>query len=860
MTKFSSPLSSDPKTLPLSPRETTVNNNSSTARQRNTSTPPTAHKQRRGRPTDKSHGSVMTLTENRDMNGYSDSKKDQSGNSHNGHDTNEIPLIENIANQTKLVYANVSPNENSLNRSQDTYYNNEAFHGSLEAIDGGPHREMAVDCPENFVGHVKLAPRYPPPPPNETSPRRQIGSPPRLNLSSRENLSGYRNLGDSRENLSDSSVNAYKNVKNSPSTMAKQSPPSQELLARVRKYEEDIKKRTEDDKRIQREQDFLRNSLRESQKLQSLENKQKNATGFVNNGYEPETLKINRSPVKHKELYKSKNVALGDLVDALQRIENSLDTQDDFKKDLYFLSNLFQNVRFQTAVQIHNKVIANSNFQPVCNNSYNSLLETLDSLDHSKDPAANELLQIFNCSSLQNLLKIHDKLSENADVSDVQPEPAIEEYPFKDYGEGTVKIVHLEKTGEPLGATVKNVGESVIIARVVRGGTADKSDLLHEGDEILEINGIEMKGKSVDYVSDLLTGMTGTITFMIVPNCSVYSHIPTNNNTMRVRALFNYDPKDDDYIPCRELGISFLRGDILHVIDQEDPNWWQAFRDKEDEQHLLAGLIPSKTFQEQREMQKQVVISDTRESKKGRSCICTKKSDKKKKRKGLYNTAAREEIEEILTYEEVAQYLPQPNRKRPIVLIGPPNVGRMDLRTRLMESDYERFAAAVPHTSRPQKPEEIDGKDYCFISREVFEHDINSNKFIEYGEFEKNFYGTSLDSVQTVVESGKICVLSLHPESLRILKQSDLKPYVVFIRPPNLETLRQNLNTREVTFQDNQLKDIIEKAREMEDTYGHYFDFIIVNNKLNQAYEELITEINRLEVQPQWVPLPWLDR
>lgn len=68
---------------------------------------------------------------------------------------------------------------------------------------------------------------------------------------------------------------------------------------------------------------------------------------------------------------------------------------------------------------------------------------------------------------------------------------------------------------------------------------------------------------------------------------------------MHVRALFNYEPEDDDYIPCRELGISFLRGDILHVIDQEDPNWWQAYRDKEDQQHVLAGLIPSKNFQEQ---------------------------------------------------------------------------------------------------------------------------------------------------------------------------------------------------------------------------------------------------------------------
>ena len=54
------------------------------------------------------------------------------------------------------------------------------------------------------------------------------------------------------------------------------------------------------------------------------------------------------------------------------------------------------------------------------------------------------------------------------------------------------------------------------------------------------------------------------------------------------------------------------------------------------------------------------------------------------------------EAEEILTYEEVALYYPQPNRKRPVVLIGPSNVGRQELRQRLMESNLDRFAAAVP--------------------------------------------------------------------------------------------------------------------------------------------------------------------
>lgn len=65
-----------------------------------------------------------------------------------------------------------------------------------------------------------------------------------------------------------------------------------------------------------------------------------------------------------------------------------------------------------------------------------------------------------------------------------------------------------------------------------------------------------------------------------------------------VKALFDYDAADDLYVPCRELGISFQKGDILMVKSQDDPNWWQAYRYGEHD-HSLAGLIPSKTFQQQ---------------------------------------------------------------------------------------------------------------------------------------------------------------------------------------------------------------------------------------------------------------------
>lgn len=74
------------------------------------------------------------------------------------------------------------------------------------------------------------------------------------------------------------------------------------------------------------------------------------------------------------------------------------------------------------------------------------------------------------------------------------------------------------------GATVRNEGDAVIIGRVVRGGAAEKSGLLHEGDEVLEVNGTEMRGKSVNDVCDLLSTMSGTLTFLVVPGHSRDSH------------------------------------------------------------------------------------------------------------------------------------------------------------------------------------------------------------------------------------------------------------------------------------------------------------------------------------------------
>lgn len=147
------------------------------------------------------------------------------------------------------------------------------------------------------------------------------------------------------------------------------------------------------------------------------------------------------------------------------------------------------------------------------------------------------------------------------------------------------------------------------------------------------------------------------------------------------------------------------------------------------------------------------------------------------------------------------------------------------------------------------------------------------------------YAGTSLEAIRAVVSSAKICVLNLHPQSLKLLRASDLKPYVVLVAPPSLEKLRQKkvrtsepvkviiqlifltLPERKLTncdkllikTQEDDLKEIIATARDMEARWGHLFDMIIINNDTERAYHQLLSEINSLEREPQWVPASWIN-
>ncbi len=86
------------------------------------------------------------------------------------------------------------------------------------------------------------------------------------------------------------------------------------------------------------------------------------------------------------------------------------------------------------------------------------------------------------------------------------------------YSAENLKLVNIEKTETPLGATIRNQDGSIVIGRVVSGGAAERSGLLHEEDEILEVNGVPVRGKTINDICDMLFNVQGIVSFLIIPN------------------------------------------------------------------------------------------------------------------------------------------------------------------------------------------------------------------------------------------------------------------------------------------------------------------------------------------------------
>lgn len=524
--------------------------------------------------------------------------------------------------------------------------------------------------------------------------------------------------------------------------------------------------------------------------------------------------------------------------------------------------------------------------QPVANNSKQTLIEVCHHCKLSKNPVAKDLLSIFTKLNFKVLLEIHDKialkrLKKTLDASDLPPTPPSppQQQNGTKMSAQTYKIIGLrKKPDEPLGLTVEqDENGNLIVARILSGGTIEKQGLLKIGDVILEVN-----GERVESPEDLLNEVSRSkdnLQFRIAPGFYHKNTIKTQQSYMR--ALFDYDPTEDSIIPCKEIGLTFKHGDILQVLDQKDPNWWQAKKVGTNE---LPGLIPSQELEERR---KAFVAPEADYVHK--TSICGTRISKKKCKK-MYQSKWNGEFDkaELLLYEEVTKM--PPFKRRTLALIGTTGVGRRTLKGRLINSDPEKFAGVIPYTTRPQRELEENGQNYWFVDRDQMEHDIREHKFLEYGEHGGNLYGTNLDSIRDVINQGKMCVLDCSPVALKMLhNSSEFMPYVIFIAAPGVEVMKNlydftrntGLSTRTLTFdrqssiryssrrartlesiasiyEDDDVKKSLEESACLQRMYEKYIDLVIVNEDFDMTFRKVVEALEIISNEHQWVPVNWV--
>ncbi|XP_031420928.1 MAGUK p55 subfamily member 2a isoform X3 [Clupea harengus] len=479
------------------------------------------------------------------------------------------------------------------------------------------------------------------------------------------------------------------------------------------------------------------------------------------------------------------------------------------------------------------------------------ILRDLSPFTHHSSTAA-ELATILNEPHFQSLLETHDSVASQtcetpppspcafieAPVTTAPPVPA-----------DSIRMVGIRKVaGEHLGVTFRVEKGELVIARILHGGMIDQQGLLHVGDIIKEVNGREV-GNDPSILQEVLQEASGSVVLKILP--SYQEALPPPQ--VFVKCYIDYDPANDNLIPCKEAGMSFTRGEILQIVNQEDVNWWQARRVEGG----CTGLIPSQLLEEKR---KAFVKTDVALS---AGTLCHGIAGKKKK-KMMYLTTKNAEFDrhELLIYEEVARV--PPFRRKTLVLIGAQGVGRRSLKNKLLVSDPQHYGTTVPHTSRKPKSSEKESLMYAFTTRSKMEADIKSGRYLEFGDYDGNIYGTKIDSIHEVVEAGRICILDVNPQALKALRTSEFLPYVVFVEAPELEVLKaMNKSALEAgvvakPLVDSELKRTVDESARLKQAYGHLFDVSIVNENLDETYQSLKASLLKLNGAQQWVPVGWV--
>uniref|UniRef100_A0A803TGR2 Discs large MAGUK scaffold protein 2 n=1 Tax=Anolis carolinensis TaxID=28377 RepID=A0A803TGR2_ANOCA len=431
-------------------------------------------------------------------------------------------------------------------------------------------------------------------------------------------------------------------------------------------------------------------------------------------------------------------------------------------------------------------------------------------------------------------------------------------------GEPRKVVLHKGSTGLGFNIVGGEDGEGIFVSFILAGGPADLSGELQRGDQILSVNGIDLRGATHEQAAAALKGAGQTVTIIAQYQPEEYARFEAKIHDLReqmmnhsmssgsgslrtnqkrslyVRAMFDYDKSKDSGLPSQ--GLSFKYGDILHVINASDDEWWQARRVMLEGDSEEMGVIPSKRRVERKERARLKTVKFN--SKPG---VIDAKGDIPGLGDDGYGTKTlRGQEDFILSYEPVTRQ--EINYTRPVIILGPM---KDRINDDLISEFPDKFGSCVPHTTRPKRDYEVDGRDYHFvISREQMEKDIQEHKFIEAGQYNDNLYGTSVQSVRFVAERGKHCILDVSGNAIKRLQAAQLYPIAIFIKPKSWEPLME-MNKR---FTEEQAKKTYERAMKLEQEFGEYFTAIVQGETLEEIYNQCKFVIEEQSGPFIWIP------
>uniref|UniRef100_A0A8C0AK15 Discs large MAGUK scaffold protein 2 n=1 Tax=Bos mutus grunniens TaxID=30521 RepID=A0A8C0AK15_BOSMU len=430
-------------------------------------------------------------------------------------------------------------------------------------------------------------------------------------------------------------------------------------------------------------------------------------------------------------------------------------------------------------------------------------------------------------------------------------------------GEPRKVILHKGSTGLGFNIVGGEDGEGIFVSFILAGGPADLSGELQRGDQILSVNGIDLRGASHEQAAAALKGAGQTVTIIAQYQPEDYARFEAKIHDLReqmmnhsmssgsgslrtnqkrslyVRAMFDYDKSKDSGLPSQ--GLSFKYGDILHVINASDDEWWQARRVTLEGDSEEMGVIPSKRRVERKERARLKTVKFN-----AKPGVIDSKGDIPGLGDDGYGTKTLRGQEDcILSYEPVTRQ--EINYTRPVIILGPM---KDRINDDLISEFPDKFGSCVPHTTRPKRDYEVDGRDYHFvISREQMEKDIQEHKFIEAGQYNDNLYGTSVQSVRFVAERGKHCILDVSGNAIKRLQVAQLYPIAIFIKPKSLEPLME-MNKR---LTEEQAKKTYDRAIKLEQEFGEYFTAIVQGDTLEDIYNQC-----KLVIEEQSGPFIWI--